>query len=99
MFGDMKDMMGQLQQAKQQAEAMKERLAQVQLKETYKSIEVIITGNREIVDINLAPELLENQEELQDKLVLAINNAMDKAEELNQKEMQSMIPGGLDFMK
>lgn len=99
MFGDMKDMMGQLQQAKQQAEAMKERLAQEQLKETYKGIEVIITGNREIVDINLAPELLENQEELQDKLVLAINNAMDKAEELNQKEMQSMIPGGLDFMK
>lgn len=99
MFGDMKDMMGQLQQAKQQAEAMKERLAQVQLKETYKGIEVIITGNREVVDINLAPELLENQEELQDKLVLAVNNAMDKAEELNQKEMQSMIPGGLDFMK
>lgn len=99
MFGNMKDMMGQLEQAKQQAAALKERLNNVQLKEEYQGVTVIITGNREIKDIQVAPELLQDREELQEITVLAVNKALEKAEELHQKEMESMIPGGLDFLK
>ena len=92
-------MMGQFQEAQKQAEEMKKRLDTVMLKEEYRGITVQITGNREIKDIQVDESLLEDREELQDMMVLAVNQALLRAEEVNQKEMQSLIPGGLDFLK
>lgn len=96
---DFKNMMGQFQEAQKQAEEMKKRLDTVMLKEEYRGITVQITGNREIKDIQVDESLLEDREELQDMMVLAVNQALLRAEEVNQKEMQSLIPGGLDFLK
>lgn len=95
-------MMGKLHQAQQEAEAVKKRLNDLQLKEDDGEISIVITGNREIKDILVTDELLEDKEELQDKLVLALNRAIKKADETHEKEMESVAKGmlpGTDMYK
>ncbi len=89
-LGDMKDMLGKLQEAQKESQAMKQRLAQIELKEESKGLSVIVNGNKEIKDIHIAEDLLKDGEELGDKLVLTINRALEKAQAVNDREMQSM---------
>jgi DNA-binding protein YbaB len=89
-LGDMKDMLGKLQEAQKESQAMKQRLAQIELKEESEGLSVIVNGNKEIKDILIAEDLLKDGEELGDKLVLLINRALEKAQAVNDREMQSM---------
>ena len=89
-LGDMKDMMGKLQEAQKESKAMKQRLAQIELKEESKGLSVIVNGNKEIKDIYIAEDLLKDGDELGDKLVLLLNRALEKAQAVNDREMQSM---------
>tara|TARA_R110001592_G_scaffold362114_1_gene674986 strand:- start:28009 stop:28308 length:300 start_codon:yes stop_codon:yes gene_type:complete len=89
-LGDMKEMMGKLQEAQKESKAMKQRLAQIELKEESKGLSVIVNGNKEIKDILIAEDLLKDGEELGDKLVLLLNRALEKAQAVNDREMQSM---------
>ncbi len=89
-LGEMKDMMGKLQEAQKESQAMKQRLAQIELKEESEGLSVIVNGNKEIKDILIAEDLLKDGEELGDKLVLIINRALEKAQTVNDREMQSM---------
>tara|TARA_R110000868_G_scaffold147535_1_gene369053 strand:- start:72 stop:371 length:300 start_codon:yes stop_codon:yes gene_type:complete len=89
-LGDMKEMMGKLQEAQKESKAMKQRLAQIELKEESKGLSVIVNGNKEIKDIYIAEDLLKDGEELGDKLVLLLNRALEKAQAVNDREMQSM---------
>lgn len=102
MFGNIKDMMGKLQEAQAQAQEMKERLEQVEIKENYQGVELIVNGNRKVRDLKIDPKLLEDHEELEDKLLLALNQALQKAEGLHEAEMKSMAKGmmpGMDLFK
>jgi len=89
-LGDMKDMMGKLQEAQKESKAMKQRLAQIELREENQGLSVMVNGNKEIKDIMISADLLSNGEELGNKLVLTINRALAKAQEVNDREMQSM---------
>jgi len=89
-LGDMKDMLGKLQEAQKESQAMKQRLAQIELKEESEGLSVIVNGNKEIKDILIAEDLQKDGEELGDKLVLLINRALEKAQAVNDREMQSM---------
>jgi len=102
MFGNIQEMMGKLQEAQQQSEEIKKRLDTVHLKEDTGEINITISGNREIKDIEISDNLLEDKEELQDKLVLALNKAIKKADETHEQEMQSVAKGmlpGMDMFK
>ena len=102
MFGDLKNMMGKLHEAQLQAEQIKKKLDNVHLRESDGEITITITGNREIKDVEVPDALLEDKEELQDKLVLALNRAIKKANETHEKEMQSLAKGmmpGTDLFK
>ncbi len=102
MFGDLKGMMGKLQEAKQQAEEVKQRLDNVHLKEQSQDITILITGNKEIKDIEISDQLLKDKDELQDKLVLALNKAIQKAHDTHEQEMESVAKGmlpGTDMFK
>jgi DNA-binding protein YbaB len=90
MFGNMKDMMGKLQDAQQESKAMKQRLAQIELREESAGLSIVANGNKEIKDILISPELFTNKEELADKLILSINRALEKAQAAHDHEMQSM---------
>ena len=83
-------MMGKLQEAQKESAAMKGRLAQIELREESAGLSVTVNGNKELKDIIIADDLLTNGEELADKLVLTINRALERAQEVNDREMQSM---------
>jgi len=102
MFGNIKDMMGKLHEAQAQAKEMKDRLEQMELKEESSGIVLVINGNRKLRDIKISPELLSDPEELEDKLLLSLNRALEKAEALHEAEMKKMASGmlpGMDMFK
>jgi DNA-binding YbaB/EbfC family protein len=106
MFGDISGMMNQLQQAQQKIEETKKRLDTVLIdEETSGKIKVTVTANREIKSIQVDDSLLEDAEELEDYLVLTLNKALQRANEINEQEMAAAaktnmpnIPG-MDLFK
>ena len=96
MFGDM---MGKLQEAQQKAEETKKRLDTVYLSEESAGgkVKITISGNREIKDITIDDSLMEDAEELSDHLVIAMNKAIKKATEMNEREMQAAASGMLNM--
>lgn len=102
MFGNIKDMMAKLQEAQGQAQEMKSRLEEVQIRESQQGISLIVNGNRKIVDLKIEPSLLSEAEELEDLLLSTLNKALDKAENLHDTEMKKMAKGmmpGMDLFK
>lgn len=87
MFGNM---MEKLQQAQQDIENKKQELEKVSLEEKSpdQSIEVEINANGKIKGIRFSKELNEyDPEELEDLLVITLNKAISRAEEIKEKEM------------
>lgn len=93
MFGNLNDMMGKMKEAQKQAEEIKQRLNNLYVKEENSEISITISGNREVKDIEIKETLLEDVEKLQDKLILALNKALEKANQINEKEMQGAVKG------
>ncbi|MEI6157907.1 MAG: YbaB/EbfC family nucleoid-associated protein [Atribacterota bacterium] len=61
-------------------------------------VRVVCSGHQEILEIRIEPELLEEKdlEMLQDLVLAAINEALNKSRELAQEEM-GKITGGLNI--
>src|SRR4051812_23482255 len=100
MFGKFGDMMGKLQEMKQKAEEIKSRLSETELKVDGAGgdIKIIITGNRKIKDLKIAPALQHGDTiELEEQLQVTLNKALAEAEKLNEEEMKKaaggLIPG------
>jgi DNA-binding YbaB/EbfC family protein len=89
MFGDL---FGNVEQ--QQAE-MRKKLAEVTVTAEAGGGAVIVTANanREILDVKIDKSKLdwEDLEEVQDLILAAVNNALDKAMEEEQAETQKLI--------
>jgi len=92
MFGDM---MGKLQEMKQQVETAKKRLDDkiIEGEAADGAIKVSVTGNRKVKNISIAPSLLEDAEELEDMLVIALNRALTLADGVNEQEMAGAAGG------
>ena len=106
MFGDLSNMMGKLQEAQQKVEETKKRLDTVLIDEgSSDKVRVTITANREIKAISIDESLMEDSEELEDYLILTLNNALNRAGEINEQELaiaaKSGIPNipGMDMFK
>jgi DNA-binding YbaB/EbfC family protein len=60
-------------------------------------IKVTATGNKRITNISINDEIISDKEALEDLIIVAVNKAIVKAEELHEKEMgsiaQNMLPG------
>ena len=104
MFGDM---MNKLQETQKKVEETKERLKNVSLQEstTDDLLKITISAAREIKQIEIADELLEDKEQLEDYLILTLNKAIQKANDMHEAEIASVakqgmpnIPG-MDFFK
>lgn len=86
-----------------QKDEMKTRLAQEILEAEIEggAIKVKVNGNREVLDISLDESKIDlaDREKLEDLLVIAINQALELATELEadqaQKMINDMIPPGL----
>lgn len=93
LFGDM--------QKKQ--EDMKNKLASIVFDHTIDdAITISLNANKEVLNISFLDGNIDltDKEQLEDLLVVGLNEALQKAEELQVKESQSllgdMLPGGLD---
>ena len=97
MFGDMMGMMNKIKETQKKVEETKERLKTVLLDEqsTDGLLKVTITANREIKNIDIADELLEDKEQLEDYLVLTINKAVARATEVNEGELAAVAKEGM----
>ena len=94
------DMMKKLQQAQEEMKKIKARLDPISVEGSSPEgkIKVSITGNRKIKGITFADDsILTDKEQLEDYLVLAVNDAIEKADKINETEMKSaagaMMPG------
>jgi DNA-binding protein YbaB len=92
-------MFGKLGEAKQKAEEMKLKLEAITVEGNAQGVQVIANANKKIIAINIAPELLNpaNKEQIEELLMLAIEHAMNQAENISSAEMKammgSMMPG------
>ncbi|MEE9349790.1 MAG: YbaB/EbfC family nucleoid-associated protein [Flavobacteriaceae bacterium] len=97
MLGDMEGMMAKLKEAQQKIEETKARLNTVMVngESGGGKVKVVVTANREIRSIAIDEFLLKDSDELEDYLIIAINNALNNANEINEREMSAAAKGGL----
>lgn len=96
-------MQKQLQQVQAMQKQMEDVQSQIEEMETTATagggaVEVTVTGNKQIKDIKLKPEVVDpdDVEMLQDLIMVAVNEAMRQMEELAEKEM-SKVTGGFNI--
>ena len=94
MFGDM---MNKIKEAQAKVEETKKRLDTVTMQEKSSDnlLSVTITGNREIKNIEVAEELLNDKEQLEDYLILTLNKAIKKASNMNEAELGAAAKEGM----
>ena len=97
MFGDLMGMMGKLKEAQQKIEETKKQLDHVLIDEQSNDglLKVTITANRTIKSIEVAPDLLNDKDQLEDYLVVVINNAITRATQINEAELAAVAKEGM----
>ncbi len=97
MFGDMMGMMGKLKEARAKVEATKKRLDTVSLQESSSDgrVQVTLTANRKLKEIRIDESLLSDPEQLEDYLILTINQAIERATQLNESELAAVAKEGM----
>jgi len=97
MFGDMMGLMGKLKEAKAKAEATKERLKTILVDEQSSDglLKVTATANGRVKEIQVSEDLLQDKEQLEDYLILTINKALEKAQNIHDTEMAAVAKEGM----
>jgi hypothetical protein len=87
-------MFDKLLEAQQKAGEMKKRLDGISVSGSAEGgkITVVANGNKVVQSINIDEEFLKDadKEELEELLIVAINKAMEQADNVNQSEMAAM---------
>lgn len=96
----MGNFMEQMKQMKMMMEEAKNRLDQTFVEGTspQEKVKVKMNGNRKVISVSIQNDLDSlDKEELEDYIALAMQNALDKAEVVHEREMKgvagSLIPG------
>jgi len=97
MFGDMMNMMGKLKETQKKVEETKKRLDTVLIDEKSSDglLSITLTANRSIKSIDIADELLDDKEQLEDYLILTLNKAIEKATNVNEAELAAVAKEGM----
>lgn len=98
--GNMGGMMKQLQKMQAKMEEIQGELEQAQVEGSAGGgmVKVIVNGKQDLQEIKIDPEVVdpEDVEMLQDLIVAAVNQARQKAQEL-QAEQMSALTGGINI--
>jgi nucleoid-associated protein EbfC len=92
-------MFGKLNEAKQKADEIKQRLDTISVTGEAENgaVKVMATANRKITDIIIDEKLMADREQLQDILTVAVNRALENADKVSEAEMQALtsqlLPG------
>ena len=101
-------MMGKMQETQRKIEETKLRLNNVLIDQQSNDglLKVTLNANSLVKSITIDDALLEDKEQLEDYLILVLNNALAKAANVNQTELDAvakvdipMIPGMEDLFK
>lgn len=98
MFGNM---MGKLQEMQQKSEEIKKRLETISVhSEAEGLVKVVANGNKKITSIEFDESIIKegDKEQIEDLCILAVNRAIEKADEVFQSEMQGVAKGMLPGM-
>jgi len=97
MFGDLMGMMGKIKETQAKVEETKKRLDTVLIDENSSDnlLKITLTANREIKNISINDSLLEDKEQLEDYLILALNKAIKKASDINDAELGAVAKDGM----
>ncbi|MGB5364324.1 MAG: YbaB/EbfC family nucleoid-associated protein [Aureibaculum sp.] len=95
MFGDLSGMMEKLKEAQQKVAETKTRLNTVFVDGESNGVKVTVSANREVKSISIEDNLLNDKEELEDSLIIALNKAIEKANAINDAEMAAAAKNGL----
>ncbi|MBU1093865.1 MAG: YbaB/EbfC family nucleoid-associated protein [Firmicutes bacterium] len=82
---------------KKMQKQMVEAQEQLERKEYYgksSGVTVIMQGTKQVIDVQINPELVEELELLQDSILLAVNDALKQIEK-EQEETMGQFSGGL----
>lgn len=86
-------MFDKLFEAQQKAEEIKKRLDSIYVTGEAEGgmIRVVANGNKHISEITIDPEFIKtaDKEELEELLIVAVNKAVEQAEQVSQTEMQA----------
>ena len=105
---DLMGMMGKLQETQRKIEETKLRLNNVLIDQQSNDglLKVTLNANSLVKSITIDDALLVDKEQLEDYLILVLNNALAKAANVNQTELDAvakvdmpMIPGMEDLFK
>jgi DNA-binding YbaB/EbfC family protein len=96
MFGDLSGMMGKLKEAQQKIEATKKRLNTILIdgEANNGKIKVTVTANRQVKSISISEDLID-KEEIEDYLIIALNSALKKANEISETELAAAAKDGM----
>lgn len=96
MGGNMGNMMKQLKKAQENMQKKQEEIERATLEVDKGMVKVEITGKKEITSITLDPEIVDKDdvEMLEDLIMVAVNEAIAKADDLMNTEM-GKLTGGL----
>lgn len=97
MFGDIMGMMGKIKETQEKIEATKQRLNSVLVDEKSSDglLEITMTANREIKNLHIADELLQEKEMLEDYLITTLNKIITKATNINEAELAAVAKDGM----
>ena len=93
----MLDMLGKLNEVKKTMDEIKSRLDTVSVdgEAGEGAVKVIMNGNRKVTTLTVADKMLspERKVELEEFLVLAVNRASEKAQQVSESEMKAAGKG------
>lgn len=90
-------MMGKLQETQKKVEETKQRLNTVLIDEQTADglLKITVTANREVKNLEISEELLQDKEQLEDYLVLTLNKALTRAGAINEAELAAVAKDGM----
>ena len=97
MFGDLMGMMGKFKETQEKVKQTKERLNTVTLREESSDglLGITLTANREIKEITIDEQLLNDKEQLEDYLIITLNKAIEKASKIQEQELAAVAKEGM----
>lgn len=92
MFGDMK---GKLEAMQAKMLESKARLDNITVDGEAEGglVKVSMTGNRSVKSVSIDPSMKDDLERIEDLTIIAFNRALEKAESVNEAEMQGAAKG------
>jgi hypothetical protein len=90
-------MMGKIKETQEQVANTKKRLDTVLIDEKSNDnlLSVTVTANSSIKQIEINKQLLDDKEQLEDYLILTLNNALEKAKQINETELAAVAKEGM----